>query len=368
MISVGQLGLYRLKYVYLQKKIYLYLLIVVSFLSLAYLFTFFDFTYLRDKFNSTINKSSNPQSVKESIREFVQEPPSPTPTPSSFTLAVGGDLMFDRHIRSKAEARGTYDFIFDQKLTNYLNSADYALANLEGPITLEKSISQNTVPGGPGNFTFTFSPAIIPVLKNNNLTLLNLGNNHILNFGQTGLMSTRQYLADADMVYFGDVGEEASEESFYYLEIFEQKIAFISYNQFVTGSKNRALAAILTAKNQGASLIILFSHWGNEYVPEANQVIVNLAHEFIDAGVDLIIGGHPHVIQNKEVYQNKTIYYSLGNFVFDQYFSKETQEGLLLKIKFTYDPKQLLWSYQIDEQIIEMSQDGVTRLQLTRVE
>lgn len=354
----------RLEYLYLHKKIYLSLLIIVSLFSLGYLFSFFNFTQFRDQFNSTNNLPSQSPSVPELVRKA----PSPTPAPLSFTLAVGGDLMFDRHIRSKAEAQGNYDFIFDQKLTNFLNSADYALANLEGPITLENSISQNTVPGGPGNFTFTFSPAIIPVLKNNNLSLLNLGNNHILNFGQKGLMTTRQYLADANLISFGDVGEEANEQNFYYLDIFEQKIALISYNQFVGGSKNRALAAILTAKNQGASLIILFTHWGNEYVPEANQVIVNLAHEFIDAGVDLIIGGHPHVIQNKEVYQNKTIYYSLGNFVFDQYFSKETQEGLVLKIKFTYDPKQLLWSYHIDEQIIEMSQEGITSLRLTELE
>ena len=106
--------------------------------------------------------------------------------------------MFDRHIRSKAEAIGNYDFIFDQELSVFLNSADLALANLKGPITLNKSIGQHSLPSGPGNYTFTFSPDITPVLKNNNLTLLNLGNNHILNFGTQGLDSTKQYLEEVE--------------------------------------------------------------------------------------------------------------------------------------------------------------------------
>jgi gamma-polyglutamate biosynthesis protein CapA len=288
---------------------------------------------------------------------------SPSPAPMTFSLIVGGDLMFDRHIRTKAEAKGNYDFIFEQQLSDFLHSADYVLANLEGPITLEKSVSQASSPGGPGNYTFTFSPDIIPALQNNNLTLLNLGNNHILNFGVEGLDSTRQYLNDAQIKYFGDVGVDQNEQRYYFLELFGQKIALISYNQFTESAKNKTLADIAQAKKQGASLILLFSHWGNEYVSEANQVIVNLAHEFIDAGVDLIVGGHPHVVQNQETYRDKTIYYSLGNFVFDQYFSKETQEGLLLKINFLFDPHLTTWTYQVEEKKVQMDRDGITRLQ-----
>jgi poly-gamma-glutamate capsule biosynthesis protein CapA/YwtB (metallophosphatase superfamily) len=150
---------------------------------------------------------------------------SPSPAPMTFSLIVGGDLMFDRHIRTKAEAKGNYDFIFEQQLSDFLHSADYVLANLEGPITLEKSVSQASSPGGPGNYTFTFSPDIIPALQNNNLTLLNLGNNHILNFGVEGLDSTRQYLNDAQIKYFGDVGVDQNEQRYYFLELFGQKIA-----------------------------------------------------------------------------------------------------------------------------------------------
>jgi len=336
---------------------------LIAFFSLLYLFSLFGL-----QFSSALtSRQSEPASV-EKDHFLIQPKANPTPTPMIFSLIVGGDLMFDRHVRTKAEVVGNYDFIFDQKLSDFLNSADYALANLEGPITMNQSVSQNSLPGGPGNYTFTFSPEIIQVLKNNNLTLINLGNNHILNFGVQGLRSTRQYLNDVDLIFFGDVGESQEQQRYYFLEHFEQKIALISYNQFVEGGKSKTLADISEAKNEGASLILLFSHWGNEYVPGANQVIVDLAHEFIDAGVDLIVGGHPHVIQNKEIYQGKTIYYSLGNFVFDQYFSKETQEGLLLKIDFTFNPDFSTWTYQIEEERVQMGRDGITRLQTEETE
>jgi len=340
---------------YLQKKLYLFLLVFLSFFTLLYLLIFISLKVFFHSSQKQFKKSTN--------SSLIAEPePIPSSAPLSFSMIVGGDLMFDRHIRTKAETRGSYDFIFDEDLSNFLNSADYALANLEGPITQEKSVSQYSLPGGPGNYTFTFSPEIIPVLQQNNLRILNLGNNHILNFGRNGLNSTQEYLEQANLVYFGDVGVGEDWQRYSFLEYFGQKIALISYNQFVTEAKNKTLRDLIEVQNQGADLVLLFAHWGNEYVPTANQAIVNLAHEFIEAGADLIIGGHPHVVQNKELYQGKTIYYSLGNFVFDQYFSTETQEGLLLKIDFTFDPDTNNWTYQIFEQAIQMSKDGVTSL------
>lgn len=315
---------------------------------------------------ATVGKTPHGNDDNLSIEQNKQT--ESTPAPNSFSLIVGGDLMFDRHIRTKAEAKGNYDFIFDAELTKFLNSADYALANLEGPITLERSVSQSSLPGGPGNYTFTFSPEIVSVLKNNNLKILNLGNNHILNFGTIGLESTYQYLEVAQLIYFGDVGVDQAKQRFYLMQVLDEKIALISYNQFAAEAKNNTLQDIAEAQKQGATLILLFSHWGNEYVPVANQVIVDLAHQFIDQGVDLIVGGHPHVIQNQEIYNDKSIYYSLGNFVFDQYFSPETQEGLLLKINFTYHADAKKWTYEIDEQQVYMNRDGVTSFSKTPID
>ena len=79
---------------------------------------------------------------------------------------------------------------------------------------------------------------------------------------------------------------------------------------------------------------MLFAHWGNEYqlVPTERQI--KLAHSFIDAGADLIIGSHPHVVEPVEIYNNKAIFYSLGNFIFDQKLSYWTEHGLALNVEW----------------------------------
>jgi hypothetical protein len=84
--------------------------------------------------------------------------------------------------------------------------------------------------------------------------------------------------------------------------------------------------------------LIVGVHWGYEYEDIARQNIVDKAHQFVDAGADFIWGTHPHVVQNSEQYKERWIYYSLGNFVFDQYWSAATQKGLVLGLKIESTP------------------------------
>ena len=74
-------------------------------------------------------------------------------------------------------------------------------------------------------------------------------------------------------------------------------------------------------------------HWGQEYQIKSSVFQQKLARKIIDSGADLIIGHHPHVVQEIEIYNNKLIFYSLGNFVFDQYFSEQTQQGLAVRLE-----------------------------------
>jgi poly-gamma-glutamate synthesis protein (capsule biosynthesis protein) len=80
------------------------------------------------------------------------------------------------------------------------------------------------------------------------------------------------------------------------------------------------------------ALLVAFIHWGNEYDLMQGEVQRSLAHKLIDAEVDTIIGSHPHVVQGVEVYKNAPIFYSLGNFIFDQYFEKNVERGLMVEI------------------------------------
>ena len=81
--------------------------------------------------------------------------------------------------------------------------------------------------------------------------------------------------------------------------------------------------------------LIVSIHWGNEYLPNPEKWRVDLAHQLVDVGADIIHGHHPHVLQPKEIYQDKPIYYSLGNFIFDQNWSIETSKSEIVNMTVT---------------------------------
>lgn len=259
-----------------------------------------------------------------------------TPKPINFIeksqpvkIIFTGDLSFDRHIRQMAD-KNSYDFIL-APLKDLFLSADLVVVNLETPITDNLSVSQGSIPGEPRNFSFTSVPETATVLARHNIKLVNLGNNHTLNFGLDGLNQTKNYLTQANVDYF-DSGHPIIKT------IGKLNFGFVNYNQFAAGSLPAALEDLKTLRSQ-VDVLIVFCHWGEEYQPIAGPEIQLLAHQFIDSGADLVIGTHPHVIQQTEIYQGQPIYYSLGNFVFDQYFSPETKKGML--VVTTIDPENL---------------------------
>lgn len=250
------------------------------------------------------------------------------------TLLFGGDLMFDRSIRTAMRKRGS-DFPL-APLRELFSQSDLVVANLEGPITGNATKSEGSEIGSRENYYFTFDPSVAKTLKDAGVGMVNLGNNHILNFGEDGVVQTKQYLEAAGVQYFGSplIGDIR----YFIRDICGLKIAFINYNQFISNGKEKALADIAEAKTK-SDFIVLYAHWGKEYVPALSS-IKDLAHAFIDAGADLIIGSHPHVVQEHEIYHGKTIYYSLGNLVFDQYDSDATRNGFLVRVSIDVKTKE----------------------------
>ncbi|NTV41427.1 MAG: CapA family protein [Candidatus Moranbacteria bacterium] len=239
-----------------------------------------------------------------------------------------GDMMFDRYIRQVSEKKGS-DFVF-AGVKEMLSGSDLVIGNLEGPITDKPSVSVGSKIGVPDNYIFTFDPAVGGQLWKNNIHLVNLGNNHILNFGEEGLSKTKENLKSSGVDFFGDPAGEKR------LAIWEKngtKIVFVSYNQFEKDAKSKTLVDIVQAKKAKTDWLVLYAHWGTEFASQSSDNIKDLAHSFIDSGVDLVIGSHPHVVQDKEEYKGKMIYYSLGNFIFDQYFSPQTQRGMAVQFE-----------------------------------
>src|SRR3989344_9582650 len=276
--------------------------------------------------------------------------------PARATILFGGDMIFDRSVRRVINVKGG-DFVFSC-IDGVLEDADLVVANLEGPITEHASISASSTPGDAFNYTFTFPPSTAELLYEHNIRMVNLGNNHILNFGWEGARSTAAYLQEAGIAYFGlpagaservgDLAEQGIAEG----TVRGIKLAFINYNEFSphSGSASGGGAASTTIRQireeRGPGYMpIVYTHWGIEYATTSSARLQvptidrsansrELAHSFVDAGAEIVIGSHPHVVEESEAYKGKRIYYSLGNFIFDQYFSEDVQHGLLLQVTF----------------------------------
>ena len=244
-------------------------------------------------------------------------------TEKQINILFLGDIMLDRGVEYQVKKNQDHNYPF-LEIAGYLKSADLVVANLEGPI------SDNPQEYATSSFRFNFDRKVLDSLKFAGIGIVSLANNHTLDAGTKGLEQTKNYLKSAEINYFGSpVG--CDDDGF-----FEEKgILFFGINETYLkscpDSKLEELIKGARAENPD-KIMIGFFHWGEEYQSHSNRSQQETARLAIDSGADLIIGSHPHVIQESEKYKNKLIYYSLGNFVFDQNFSRETTEGLILKI------------------------------------
>lgn len=250
-----------------------------------------------------------------------------------------GDMSFDRYIRQAINKRGS-DYLFSC-IDPLLKDADFVVANLEGPITSYKSTSEGTAMGSPENYRFTFPTTTAQLLFQHNIKVVNIGNNHINDFGSEGISSTQKYLTDAGVSYFGGL---VGNTSIYRVSDDGINLSFINYNQF-GGDSPEKTAELIASEYAAGRRVIVYTHWGEEYTAPTERVR-SIAKLFANNGADLIVGSHPHVIQEHEMLGDTPVYYSLGNFIFDQYFDSNVIKGLALlvhisKNKITIDEKQV---------------------------
>ena len=269
----------------------------------------------------------------EASEPIVAKPVSPTsePGPGVFKIIIAGDVMLDRYIRKLGEQNG-YDSLFTD-IAPLLHTADLAVVNLEGPIT--NFPSKTLLPNGSTTLklVFTFSPATAPALARAGIDLVSLANNHTDNFGLAGFEQTKEYLKQAGVSWFANPWNSRGDS-----KIVCQKgicVAFVGYHEFREGFDN--VLAEVRALDSQVDLVIVMPHWGEEYVPEPSERLRGKAQALVTAGADLIVGAHPHVVMTREQIGQVPVFYSLGNFLFDQYFSVETMNGELLEIDLVRD-------------------------------
>lgn len=243
------------------------------------------------------------------------------PTASkTVSLQFFGDMMLERNVE-RAMGTSGLDYLLGDlrgKENRFFDGVDLFIANLEGPFAPERVPTTKSI-------AFRFDPQLAGQLKKYNFDVFSLANNHLLDMGWKNLDFTKKILEQNGLKYFGDQLREGPEYTL--ITEGEEKIAFIGVNNTDHNLDMKKLKEALEKAATEAKYVIVMPHWGTEYQSVSNKYQRDLARWLIDNGATAVIGGHPHVTQETETYNGAPIFYSLGNFIFDQYFSKETQEG-----------------------------------------
>lgn len=222
------------------------------------------------------------------------------------SFQVVGDIMLDRGVRAFIDENGVeYPW---QNMTRFLTGTHRTIGNLEGTIGEEPAV--HTPHDPPYDFVFDRLAARELVDR---FDAVSLANNHTRDFGSMGEAETRQQLDEWGLPWFGSWSAPIQPWS---TTIDGTTFTWIGYHQFYPAVEELQ-EAIRAAKTRG-EFVIVFPHWGTEYrvEPDSNQRA--LAQIMVDAGADLIIGGHPHVPQGISIIDGVPVVWSLGNFIFDQ--------------------------------------------------
>lgn len=230
------------------------------------------------------------------------------------------------------------------EMREYLKSADLTLANLENPV-LKNAVWH------PEGTTFNGDLRLLPLLEQAGIDGVTLGNNHVLDAGVPGLSETLGHLERAGISHAGAGMDLASAREPMIFDLGDTKIGVLSYQdvpsyEWAWATDGTAGTAPLKADvlredvrrlESRVDLVVVMPHWGKEYTatPEPGQV--DFAREAIDAGADLVVGGHAHWAKGMEVYRERPVFYGVGNFLFDQVWSEETSTGIFAEITLYQD-------------------------------
>jgi len=268
-------------------------------------------------------------------------PPVQVKNDRVWSLTAVGDIMLSRQVAAQIDEFGsTYPF---ENIAKSTESTNLTVGNLESPFTT------NEVNTKSGSMVFGAGIKSVEGLKMAGFDLVNLANNHFSNQGQEGMNLTFDTLNQNNIDYFGAGTNFQAAHTPLIKDVNRVKIAFLGYSDsdVLPGNSiaketlsglavmdiNQAKIDIEKAKTM-ADMVIVSMHSGTEYTPNPNSRQIEFAHAAIDSGADLVLGHHPHVVQAIEDYKGKKIFYSLGNFVFDQAWSNETMQGLMVKLTF----------------------------------
>jgi poly-gamma-glutamate synthesis protein (capsule biosynthesis protein) len=254
--------------------------------------------------------------------------------PEQVRMLFFGDVMLDRNVRTIID-KNSVSYLLDQLTeedSDFFSKYDLVGANLEGDITPG---GEHRPPVAENDFAFR-SKDVATFVHDYHFNYFNIANNHIVDQGADAFTQTQNELTTLGVTFSGcwdgrvDANCTATTTT-----IAGQRVGLAGFSYVYNPiDLEKARVEIATLKSI-TDLVIVQMHGGTEYTHQPTTRQQEYAHAFVDAGADLVIGHHPHVIQGIEIYNNVPIFYSLGNFIFDQYFSADTQQGLAVGVIWT---------------------------------
>lgn len=241
------------------------------------------------------------------------------------TLLFAGDVYFSNHVLNAYDKAGGIEGVLDEGIRAEIEAADIFMVNQEFPFT------ERGTQAADKQFTFRLPQDRLHLMNEMGIDIVTMANNHILDYGPYGITDSIAALQEAGIRYVG-VGENLEEaKKLEIMEVKGKKIGFLGTSRvymssdwaagenhpgvFSTYDPTLALEEIKKA-DALVDYLVVYVHWGVERETEPKEYQRVMGKQYVDAGADMVIGSHPHVLQPLEYYKEKPIMYSLGNFVF----------------------------------------------------
>jgi Bacterial capsule synthesis protein PGA_cap len=291
---------------------------------------------------------------------------------TTWTIAAAGDVMLDREVYRQAvildkgpdypwdggvariTARTCCNAFGGPEITarragrpgavrQLLEGADIAIVNHEGPAPDDFKFN-------PHGLRFSFDPALEAGLAGAGIDVVSLGNNHIRDAGSSGVIETIRNVRAAGILTAGAGSDERAAREPACLDRSGQRVCVLAYDAVdladaATGARPGAAHLrtasvkrdVWQARQEGADVVVVVPHWGVEYVESRTGLQRRHAKAIVDAGADVILGAHSHVVGAMESIRGVPVLYSMGNFIFDLTRFEQTLEGVIVELTFAGD-------------------------------
>lgn len=313
----------------------------------------------------TQDKGKDEVPVQQDEQEQVQEPE----TQQDVTLVFSGDILLSSYVLNNYDSNGI-NGVLSEELQSEMQNADIAMVNEEFPFSTRGTQAEDK------QFTFRVAPDYVKILQEMGIDVVTVANNHALDYGTEALTDTFQTLDDAGIAYVGAGNDLERASRPYVTKIGEKTFGFLAASRVIPEVSwnidnkqpgmlctydSAELCEAIRKTKESCDYVVVYVHWGIERENTPQDYQRQLGKAYIDAGADLVIGAHPHVLQGIEYYNGKPIVYSLGNYIFNQ----EIGSTVLLKTTVTPENEttlQLIPAYASGAKTQKMQQEDGAEL------